>query len=404
MADFLEEFSDQQTKSLKGRQKTFDRQVKTIEKSALGEAKTEENKLTIKDVISQITSAMNVGSKPKREDFIDAAKELSNIQNALSEVGASDSLSFDSELLKKLQEAVQVGLDFIAEQKPSLKGAAAKGIANKMKETSTGFVKNMAMETVSGIPFGAAVVDWMGAKMSGFGESLTQGKKLTETELGIGRAFKGGADVEDDDAEENGGVSTGPTAGMKGLGNIKDMTGQAQSFFSKALGGGEEAESVIATAGGAVATNGNGGGLTETNEILKDILEAVKPDAEAGREAERERELERLEDAKKGGAVTGKEGDKKGLFGDFNFMDIFKKGGMKKVIASLGGTLFSGLSTAFGSTGVLGKGILAKIGPQLMKFAGPAALLAGLAMAIKDGVAGWFLSEEWGVSKISGAL
>ena len=42
MADFLKEFEDQQTKSLKGRQKTFDRQVKTIEKSALGEAKTEE--------------------------------------------------------------------------------------------------------------------------------------------------------------------------------------------------------------------------------------------------------------------------------------------------------------------------------------------------------------------------
>ena len=36
-----------------------------------------------------------------------------------------------------------------------------------------------------------------------------------------------------------------------------------------------------------------------------------------------------------------REKDKKGLFGDFNFMDIFKKGGMKKVIASLGGTLFS---------------------------------------------------------------
>ena len=58
MADFLKEFEDQQTKSLKGRQKTFDRQVKTIEKSALAEAKTEENKTTIKDVISQITSAI----------------------------------------------------------------------------------------------------------------------------------------------------------------------------------------------------------------------------------------------------------------------------------------------------------------------------------------------------------
>jgi len=393
MADFLEEFSDQQTKSLKGRQKTFDRQVKTIEKSALGEAKTEENKLTIKDVISQITSAMNVGSKPKREDFIDAAKELSNIQSALSEVGASDSLSFDSELLKKLQEAVQVGLDFIAEQKPSLKGAAAKGIANKMKETSTGFVKNMAMETVSGIPFGAAVVDWMGAKMSGFGESLTQGKKLTETELGIGRAFTGGADVSDDiedsvedsveDIVENGGTVAG------GLGSV-------------------------ATAGGAVATNGNGGGLTETNEILKDILEAVKPDAEAGREAERERELERLEDAKKGGAVTGKEGDKKGLFGDifknfklgkFPLGQLFSKGGIGRLVTTLGTSLLGGATTAAAPTGALGKQIAtsAKWG-QLGKGAGVGLLVTGIAIALADGMEGYANKEKWGVGGFAAAF
>ena len=275
MADFLEEFQDQQTKSLKGRQKTFIKQIKALEKSAEGRKEiTAENKDTIKDVISQITSAMNVGSKPKREDFIDAAKELTDIQSALSEVGASDSLSFDSELLKKLQEAVQVGLDFIAEQKPSLKGAAAKGIANKMKETSTGFVKNMAMETVSGIPFGAAVVDWMGAKMSGFGESLTQGKKLTETELGIGRAFAPETaevteDIVEDATEEaakketaksNGGTSTTLRRRSGDLANIPTA--------------GEEM-------GGTVATNGNGGVLTETNEILKDILLAVTPDDEA---------------------------------------------------------------------------------------------------------------------------
>ena len=134
MADFLKEFEDQQTKSLKGRHKTFVKQIKDIEQSALGAAKTDENKTTIKDVISQITTATSVGSKPKREDFIDAAKELTDIQSALSEVGASDSLSFDSDALGDLQAAVKKGLDFIAEQKPSLKGAATKGIANKMKE------------------------------------------------------------------------------------------------------------------------------------------------------------------------------------------------------------------------------------------------------------------------------
>ena len=306
MADFLKEFEDQQTKSLKGRQKTFDRQVKTIEKSALGAAKTEENKTTIKDVISQITTATSVGSKPKREDFIDAAKELSDIQSALSGVGVSDSLSFDSELLKKLQEAVQVGLDFIAEQKPSLKGAAVKGIANKMKETSTGFVKGMAMETVSGIPFGAAVVDWMGAKMSGFGESLTQGKKLTETELGIGRAFSSETaettediveDVTKETAKSNGGASTTLRRRSGDLANIPAVGDVAKSA-------GEEE--------GGIVSEKN---LEETNDILRDILEAVTPDREALEEAKRRKEMLRQE--QKGGKVK---------FGDKGWMKAMMSG------------------------------------------------------------------------------
>ena len=382
MPGFLEEFESQQTNSLKGFLKTKTNEIKAIEVAALKPVTVrDDEKATFKEVISQITTAMNVGSKPKREDYIIAAKELNEINGTLSQIGADSNISFNSDLLGKLQEAVQIGLDFIAKQKPSLKGAAAKGIANKMKETSTGFVKNLAMETVSGIPFGAAVVDWMGAKMSGFGESLTQGKKLSQTELGIGRAFAPDAaeNVEDavEDATEEAAKNGGTVAG--GLGSI-------------------------ATAGGAVATNGNGGGLTETNEILKDILLAVTPDAEAGREAERERELERLEDQKKGGAVTGKEGDKKGLFGDFNFANLFKKGGIKKLITTLGGTLMSGLTTAFASTGAVGKGLLGKIGPGLAKLVGPAALLAGVAMAVTDGFKGYALSEEWGVSKFSGAL
>ena len=190
MPGFLEEFESQQTNSLKGFLKTKTNEIKAIEVAALKPVTVrDDEKATFKEVISQITTAMNVGSKPKREDYIIAAKELNEINGTLSQIGADSNISFNSDLLGKLQEAVQIGLDFIAKQKPSLKGAAAKGIANKMKETSTGFVKNLAMETVSGIPFGAAVVDWMGAKMSGFGESLTQGKKLSQTELGIGRAL-----------------------------------------------------------------------------------------------------------------------------------------------------------------------------------------------------------------------
>ena len=112
-------------------------------------AKETEDKLTFKDVISQIKAATSVGSKPKREDFIDAAKELNEINGALSQIGADPNNTFPSNLIGKLGDAVQLGLDFIAEQKPSLKGAAAKGIASKMKETSAGFIKNLAMETVS---------------------------------------------------------------------------------------------------------------------------------------------------------------------------------------------------------------------------------------------------------------
>ena len=419
MADFLEEFQDQQTKSLKGRHKTYTKQIKVIEKSALDAAKTDENKATIKDVISQITTAMSVGSTPKREAFIDAAKELSNIQSALSEVGASDSLSFDSELLKKLQEAVQVGLDFIAEQKPSLKGAAAKGIANKMKETSSGFVKGMAMEAVSGIPFGAAVVDWMGAKMSGFGESLTQGKKLTETELGIGRAFSSETAEETEDivedvtkktakanketAKSNGGVSTGPTT-AGGTGFLRS----AEDFVdarAERLGGITE----------PLAAEGAGGGLAETNEILKDILLAVTPDDEAEREARRLEELRRLEDAKKGiGVGEGKPEDKKGFFGDlfknfklgkFPIGQFLGKGGIGRLVGALGTSLLGGATVAAGPEGALGKEIVkSQKWGQLGKGAGVGLLLAGVALAIKDGMVGYAKSEEWGVSKFSGAL
>jgi len=44
------------------------------------------------------------------------------------------------------------------------------------------------------------------------------------------------------------------------------------------------------------------------------------------------------------------------------------------------------------------------IGGFLGKTIGPAALLAGLALVIRDGFEGWFKSEEWGVSKFSGVI
>ncbi len=89
------------------------------------------------------------------------------------------------------------------------------------------------------------------------------------------------------------------------------------------------------------------------------------------------------------------------LFKNFKFGDLFKGGGIKKLIATLATTFGSGLTTAFAS---LGKTFLTTLGPQILKFAGPAALVAGLALAIKDGIAGYFLSDEWGVSKLSGVM
>jgi hypothetical protein len=50
-----------------------------------------------------------------------------------------------------------------------------------------------------------------------------------------------------------------------------------------------------------------------------------------------------------------------------------------------------------------GFGLSAAI-PGLGKLIGPAALLAGAAMMIKDGIAGYFKSDEWGVSKLSGTI
>ena len=234
MATILTEFEDQQQRSVAGRLKAVKKQITNLGKDALGkEGISAEEKETFKDVLSQIITATNVGSKPTREDYINAAKELEEIQKSLSRIASDDDIDFDSDLLGEngLQGAVQKGLDFIAEQKPSLKGAAAKSIRAKMKSTSAGFIKNLAMETVSGIPFGAEVVDWMGAKMSGFGESMTQGKKLSETELGVAAAFKG-AETDTDDLEEVSQEATQETA--KNGGTVAETGASGTGFLMSA--------------------------------------------------------------------------------------------------------------------------------------------------------------------------
>ena len=87
--------------------------------------------------------------------------------------------------------------------------------------------------------------------------------------------------------------------------------------------------------------------------------------------------------------------------GGLSLGSLFGKGGLKKLMLTLGTTVFGGFKTAFASIGTKFSMLL---GPTIMKFLGPGALIAGLAWAIYDGIAGWMSSTDWGVSKISGFL
>ena len=102
---------------------------------------------------------------------------------------------------------------------------------------------------------------------------------------------------------------------------------------------------------------------------------------------------------------AAKDDDDKGgflsnIFGKGGLGGVFGKGlkGIGKAIATSFATMASGIWTAL-------KG--AFTGPsaaKLAKFAGPAALIAGLFLAIKDGITGWVKSKDWGVSGISGVV
>lgn len=87
--------------------------------------------------------------------------------------------------------------------------------------------------------------------------------------------------------------------------------------------------------------------------------------------------------------------------GGFSLGSLFKKGGLKALLATLGTTLFGGIKTAFASVGTGIKGLL---GPTLMKFLSPMALITGLVLAVKDGISAMGKSMDWGVGKISAFL
>jgi len=90
----------------------------------------------------------------------------------------------------------------------------------------------------------------------------------------------------------------------------------------------------------------------------------------------------------------------KGLKG-FSLGGLFAKGGITKMLAALGTTIFAGVKTAFAG---IGAKFTALLGPTLLKFMGPAAIVAGLVMALKSGFDGAMNAMDWGVSKISGFL
>ena len=87
--------------------------------------------------------------------------------------------------------------------------------------------------------------------------------------------------------------------------------------------------------------------------------------------------------------------------GGFSLGRLFKPGGLKALLATLGTTLFGGIKTAFASVGAGIKGLL---GPTLMKFLSPMALITGLVIAVKDGISAMGSSLDWGVNKISAFL
>ena len=162
---------------------------------------------------------------------------------------------------------------------------------------------------------------------------------------------------------------------------------------------------------------GNLKALTETL-VAQGKTAAEAADSIASSEAEARREASRQRKGKVGAqdvnVLNWQKEEDKGMFsglmdlmkmkfamGGFSFGDLFKKGGIKKLLALFGTSIFGGIKTAFAAVGTKMTGLL---GPTLMKFLSPMALITGLVIAIKDGISGMASSMDWGVSKISGFL
>jgi hypothetical protein len=164
------------------------------------------------------------------------------------------------------------------------------------------------------------------------------------------------------------------TKGFLGAGKGDKVERQAEQAVSFAGRIEREGGEVAGTGGGEAAGNGgvvagggegSGGNLGETNEILRDILEAVKPDKETAREEEREsdRQHKELIDAMKaGGTVVGEDGEDGG---DTNIIPLGGFGMLKKLLpvalvaakmtAMIGGLVWAAWEMTEGELGKMGK-------------------------------------------------
>ncbi|MEC7914637.1 MAG: hypothetical protein VX918_10260, partial [Chloroflexota bacterium] len=333
-----------------------------------------------------------LGKTPKREDFITAAKKAEEIINVLGDAAGETTL--DPDFISILNQLANMALSTLGKNTPTMMGAGVTAVGGKMKSTASGFIKGMVSEMTAGIPFAPELMEFVGAKAKG---AMSGGITSEQKEMA---GLLGDVGKKDEDA---GGGDAGAESGAEGE-KAKKNGGTTETIT-------DVKEEIL----GGEATGG-GGGLEGVTKILTEIEEHLQFIRDNTLTKETLREKDRLGgilDATSKDSPLGKEkagggflGDlfKKFKIGKLPIGQLFSKAGLLKIVTGLGTTIMGSVTTAFGSTGAIGKGFLMKTGPHLMKFLGPAALLAGLAMAIKDGVAGWFMSEEWGVSKISGAL
>ena len=317
------------------------------------------------DILRDIKSTLNLPKKPKREDFINAAKKAAEISKVLEDAVKADTI-LDAELIGYLHHFIGIAGAALKENKPGLIGAAGKSVGSKMVSTAQGIVSGMASQLTEGIPFAPEMMTFVGAKIKGLGGG--GGASSAQTDMA---AKLQGGDIDTEGAEENGGV-TSPIEQAK-----------------EELMGGE-------SAGG-----GAGGGLEFTNELLINIddnLQFIRDNSET---AESRRERLRGGKAKiRGGSLVkkGKKGagqdDGGGLFDTAaNFAGSF---------LGSGGGFKGGLTNFF--KGGKGAGLWSKILPKVLTVGRFIPIIGAIVAPLIDGIMGWFKADEWATTKSSAVI